>query len=358
MAKIDILVGGTAKTFSPDVPILTSTPELASQFDPLEYNLVADGRCEFLVSFNHEKKLYRKFIKSGGNSQRSILIQMEPDSIFPGQYKKRIENKYGLIISPGSSKYSIESDSFVGWPYKYHLNPAEPDDNDPDLRLALDSNYLDDLFSLKNWRERSHKLVMIAANKVSPISTSNYGARRHLAKTAHSNLLEVYGPLWNEKIYFRARHRLAVLVGAVKQGTFPNLVHIYAALFTKYKTAKGAIPDKHEILKETKFNLVVENSNNVVTEKIFDALINGSIPVYIGPDLVEFGIPQEVALTASPDIAKIEKVINNLTEQNIESYLESIRSFVMSEYFRMNWESAEVHKKIAAQIKSYIISIK
>ena len=357
MAKIDILVGGTARTFAPDVPVKISTPELALQFETEKYNLVPAGKCKFLVSFNHEKKLYRDFIKSGGDPKCSILIQMEPETIFPAQYKKRIEDKYGLIISPGSSKYSVDSDLFVGWPYKYHLNPAEPNEKDPDLRLALDFNSLDALLSLENWKKRSHKLVMIAANKVSPISSSNYGIRRHLAKTAQSNQLEVYGSLWDEKIYFRARHRLAVLVAAMRQGTFPNLKHVYASLFRKYKTTKGAVPDKHKLLKDTKFNLVVENSNKVVTEKIFDALINGAIPVYIGPDLVDFGIPREVAIIGSSDISKIETTIENIADQKIEVYLESIKGFLMSDYFRMSWESEEVHKKIAVLIKTYITSM-
>ena len=58
MAKIDILVGGTARTFAPDVPVKISTPELALQFETEKYNLVPAGKCKFLVSFNHEKKLY------------------------------------------------------------------------------------------------------------------------------------------------------------------------------------------------------------------------------------------------------------------------------------------------------------
>jgi hypothetical protein len=153
--------------------------------------------------------------------------------------------------------------------------------------------------------------------------------------------------LWNENIYYRVRHRLAVFVAAIKQGTLPNLKQIYASLFTKYKTTKGIILDKHELLRDTKFNLVVENSNGIVTEKILDALINGSIPVYIGPDLESFGIPRGVAIEVRTSISKIESLIDGISDEEIALYLESMRAFVLSDFFRLNWHSEEVYKKIA-----------
>ena len=356
MGKINILVSGTAKTFAYNVAVSKSTPEFASQLDIDKYNLIPDGKCKFLVLFNHEKKAYRKFIKEGGAADRAILIRLEPDTVYPAQYKKRIEQKYGLVISPGSCRNFELSESFIGWPYKYNLNPAEPSFKDPDLKFALDPIDLDDLFSMENWKQRSHKMVMIAGNKVSPIAASNYGIRRKLAKTINSELLEIYGPLWNESIYKRTRHRLAVLVASLRQGTFPNLRQIYASLFTIYKTAKGPIPDKHKLLRDTQFNLVVENSNAIVTEKIFDSLINGAIPIYIGPKLKEFGLPSQVAIEVADNTSKIESLIQNLTDEDVSIYLDSMRDFISSDYFSLNWRSDEVYRKIAIIVQDYLDS--
>jgi hypothetical protein len=355
--KIEILVSGTAKTFDPNLTAFQTIPDFASQFDVDKYSLISKGNCKFLVLFNHKKQIYRKFVKEGGNKEHAILIRLEPDSVFPAQYKKRIEKKYGLVISPGSRKNFELSESLIGWPYKYNLNPAEPSIKDPDLSLALDPNDLDDLFSMDNWNQRSHKLVMIAGNKVSPISASNYGIRRKLAKTLTTELLAVYGPLWNESIFVKTRHRLAVLVASLRQGTFPNLRQIYASLFTSYETAKGPIPDKHKLLRDSKFNLVVENSNAIVTEKIFDALINGAIPIYIGPKLEESGLPSQIAIEVSGCISKIESIIQSLTDENVSTYLASMRNFVSSEYFSLNWRSDEVYGKIARIVQDYLDSI-
>jgi len=357
VSKINILVSGTSKTFAPNVPVLKSCPEFALQFSADKFNLIPEGKCKFLILFNHERKIYRNFIKSGGNPRHAVLIRLEPDTVFPAQYKKRIEDNYGLVVSPGSNYNFSGSESFIGWPYKYHLNPAEPNSKDPDLRLALNRNTFDDLFSLENWKQRSHLLVMIAANKVSPESRSNYSIRRNLAKNADSRLLEVYGALWNESIYIKARHRLAVFVAAIKQGTYPDLWQIYASLFTNYQTTKGPIPDKHKLLRETKFNLIVENSNTIVTEKIFDALVNGSIPVYIGPNLNSFGMPNGVAIEVTGGISNIEALIESINDEEISLYLEAMKKFISSEYFRSNWPSEEVYKKIAMVVKNYLESI-
>lgn len=357
MGKIDILVSGTSKAFSPEVPILESMPDFASQFDNNMYNLVPNGKCKFLVLFNHEKNSYSNFIRAGGDPKCTVLIRLEPNTVFPAQYEKRIANKYGLVISPGS-KFSFEGDdSFIGWPYKYHPNPSKPRKDDDELSAVLNSNALENLFSPENWKQRSHKLVMIAGNKVSPISASNYGIRRRLAKTASASLLEVYGPLWNENLYFKGKHRVAVLVAAIKQGTLPNLLQIYGSLFTKYNTTRGLISNKHILLKDTKFNLVIENSNTTVTEKIFDAMINGCIPIYMGPDLKCFGIPSGITIESPKSISEIARVIENFSDEKIYSHLEAMKNFISGEHFKYNWHSEEVQKKISDLIKKHFESL-
>ena len=102
---------------------------------------------------------------------------------------------------------------------------------------------------------------------------------------------------------------------------------------------------------------MIENSNTIVTEKIFDALINGSIPIYIGPKLKEYGLPSEIAIEIEGDVSKIESIIANLTDEDVSNYLESMRSFVSSEYFSLNWRSDEVYRKIVRIIKDYLNSI-
>jgi hypothetical protein len=351
MVKTRILVSGTANSFAPDLAISQSIPEFAVNFSKTNYDLVSHGKSEFLVLFNHEKNIYRSFIRSGGRPEKTILIRLEPETVFPAQYTKRIESKYGLIISPGA----VAVDGFFfGWPYKYHLNPAVPDVRDPELVKILDSIPQNSWFDYVSWNKRSHKLVMIAANKVSPISKSNYSMRRNLASSIDTEILEVFGPLWGGSYYQKIYHRIAVLVAAIKQGTFPNLPQIYASLFKKYKASRGVLADKHKLLRESKFTLVVENSNFIVTEKIFDAFINGSIPIYVGADLKLFGVPSGLAIESSGNPKDIESIVKNLSEVEVKEHLKALQNFVTSEYFLSNWPADKVYLKIADKVKSYL----
>jgi hypothetical protein len=358
MQKANILVSGTSRNFSDGRPIYETVAEFAINFDLAQYRLVSNGMANFLVLFNHEKNVYRKFIEAGGDPVKTILIRLEPDTVFPAQYSSRIERKYGLVISLGASVEKKGRIETCGWPYRYHLNPSEPNSQDPELALVLEDVFQDQTFSYENWVERSHKLVMVAANKVSPMKNSNYAIRRKLASQMSPDLLEVYGPLWNESVYIKLRHRLAVLVAALEQRTVPNLKEMYASLFKRYRTTKGIVLDKHKLLKDTKFCLIVENSNSVVTEKVFDALINGSIPIYVGPNLEDFGVPKNIALQLPGNSKAIESVVEKLEERDVRLLLSSIQDFVSSDYFRMSWRSDFVYKSVSDKVKNYIDSIR
>lgn len=354
MGETKILVSGTAKNFASHLPIFKSVPEFALFFESSEFNLISEGKGKFLVMFNHNKSVYSKFVKTGGISKNAILVRLEPDSVFPAQYKKRIEKKYGLIISLGAAKSTKPRVYSFGWPYKYHLNPAEPSAKDPALESIINSICQEKTYEFKNWIKRSHNLVMVAGNKVSPLSNSNYAIRRKLARQLPPELIEIYRPLWNDNLYLKLRHRLAVLVGALKQGSIPNLNAIYASPFERYKTTKGPIANKHKLLQDSKFSLVIENSNSIVTEKIFDALINGAIPIYVGPDLANFCIPKNIALEVTGESKEIELTINNLDESKIRLLLHEMNEFINSEYFKSNWRSDFVYKNVAEKIKSYV----
>ncbi len=79
--------------------------------------------------------------------------------------------------------------------------------------------------------------------------------------------------------YFGDRTYLANMVNKVLPLNFPSLfMHNDDDLQQKFKD------NKHEYLKQFKFNLCPENSSNegYVTEKIFDAIAAGCVPIYWG----------------------------------------------------------------------------
>ena len=134
--------------------------------------------CDYLIFINYDKKSYKKYKKLGKNPKKLVLIRLEPVAILPKQYRKSIEQKFGLIIDPGGIIKSNLQSSFVGWPYNFNINPSLPKVSDPTLESVLNNNVKNNVFSYDNWNKRKSKLVLIAANKVSATSNSNYKLRR------------------------------------------------------------------------------------------------------------------------------------------------------------------------------------
>jgi hypothetical protein len=312
-----------------------------------------DSGSDFLVAINHNQRMYEEFIHGGGHHDRAVLIRLEPESVFPLQYKSKTTNKYGLIITPGSVLDHKTSESFVGWPYKYNLNPAQPDISDPSLLSILNDPAWRNLFNLESWEARPKRMTMIAANKVSPLKNANYLMRRKLASQLPLQALEVYGPLWTDKISVKIYHRLAVAMANFRQGIFANPISIYGNLFRKYPAARGTVPNKHVVLRETQFSLVVENSNSYVSEKIIDAIINGAIPIYIGPDLRDVGLPINIAIQSTGSPKEIIEITETLDSSEIETILIAMRDFFGSSSFLDFWTERCVYQKVSAQIADY-----
>ena len=118
--------------------------------------------------------------------------------------------------------------------------------------------------------------------------------RRRLANQLSAHNLDTYGPLWNASLSSKLFHRISVGLNALKGGFIPNLLEIYGNLHWKYPTYMGEPMDKHRIIQQYRYSLVVENSSDYCSEKLFDVVINGSIPIYVGPNLDNYEIPNSL----------------------------------------------------------------
>ena len=297
--------------------------------------------------FDHNATDYKKYVKSGGTKERAVLIRLEPPAIFPRQYSKFIESMYGKIYTPGSILNLEVPDQILGWVYRYDANPVEPI-----KELQLESNSIEQINPsdlIRNWKNRDIPISMVAANKVSPVSGQNYGIRREIARQLDSNLLFVYGPLWNDSYIRKIRHRAAVAKFALSQKTFPNLFSIYGGLHQKFNTTKGPIPDKHKVMRNSRFCIVVENSNSYFSEKLFDALLDGTIPLFIGPEIKAFFPSPKIGINISGDPKEIHKIVSSISDNEILEILQGGRQFLSSSNFRDNWTEDGVYRRVLSE---------
>jgi hypothetical protein len=83
-------------------------------------------------------------------------------------------------------------------------------------------------------------------------------------------------------------------------------------------------------------------------------MINGSIPIYYGPNLEEMGIPSsKLVLNLNSPLAQVEKKILSISKLEVQEYLESIKSFLRSDVFLYDWLDQGVYAKITRKIKSH-----
>jgi hypothetical protein len=328
--------------------------QLLNAFEKNNLRISTLEESDLFVSVNHSSQAYRKFQKLGKKKNQAILIRLEPASIFPAQYKKRILDRYGLVITTGRKEKDDKGFYSIPNPYSFLPNPNLQMKRGVGVNEVLASEEFNAQFDINSWNNRDITISLIAGNKVSCSKQNNYGLRRDIASALPREFLLIYGELWNANFKVKLKHRAGVAFHGIQNGTIPNFRSIYGSFFKKYLSFVGTVADKHEIVKRSKFSLVIENSNQYVSEKVIDAMINGSIPVYFGPNLEEFGFPgRNIAITNLSSPSEIMRKINSLSNEDIQQYLNFIKKFLKSESFTDNYIDEVVYGKIAYKIMEF-----
>ncbi len=325
--------------------------QLLNTFEKNNLRISTLEESDLFVSVNHSSQAYSKFQKLGKKKNQAILIRLEPASIFPAQYKKRILDRYGLVITTGRKEMNDKGFYDLPNPYSYLPNPNQQMKRGVSITEVLASEDFNAQFDIENWKNRDITFSLIAGNKVSCSKKNNYGLRRDIAAALPSKFLLIYGELWNANFKAKLKHRAEVVFHGIQNGTIPNFRSIYGSFFRNYPSFVGPVADKHEVVKRSKFSLVIENSNQYVSEKVIDAMINGSIPVYFGPNLEEFGFPGgEITISNLSSPAEIMHIIRRLSNEDIQQYLHSIKKFLKSKSFIDNHIDEVVYRKIVFRI--------
>lgn len=335
----------------------SSPSSVASQFSYLVnalsgegFALVEDFPADLFVSINHNPIQYGRYIASGGNSEKAVLILLEPPAVYPSQYKSNSLDRYSLVLAPGSFKFIANGDDFIPWPYEAIPNPLSPSGEISDLAGVVKQAVEECVFDYQNWTNRKYFLSMINANKVSPVKTENYTLRREYARELDAEKFFVFGNFWNSSLKSKIRLRLSILVFSLRNSFIPNLKHIYGNLHWRFNTSRGAISDKQQILQSSKFSLVIENDDSYISEKLIDSLVNGCIPIYRGPRIPSEVMPKDLFLELPKMPKDLIPALEQLSEFEVKRILKKIAEYVSSENFISRWDKRVVFTQCANTI--------
>jgi hypothetical protein len=197
-------------------------------------------------------------------------------------------------------------------------------------RLYWPIPYDDVLEPFWSRRDRAKRVVVInGSHNPHSRSREQYSTRiEAMVELSRFGVVDLYGQGWN-----RWWSRAAMWLPYWRNRR--TLMSIY----------KGACASKFEVLQQYEFCLCFENMamNGYVTEKIFDCLYAGTIPLYLGaPDIAEY-IPSSVYV----DCRKFSswnamwEAVSNMTDSQIQAMKEAGRSFLTSNEAKPFFNSIE-----------------
>ena len=160
---------------------------------------------------------------------------------------------------------------------------------------------------------------------------SGYSMRSKLIKWSQKNKknLDIYGPDWN--LFFSSNYYLNRILRYFQKKINFKL--------KKKGNFKGICQDKIETMKQYKFTFVFENAYDVdgyFTGAVFDSLINGCVPIYLGPKNVNKYIPENcfVDFRKFSNFENLFKYLETLSEKKYFNYIDNIENFLKSENYK------------------------
>lgn len=315
---------------------------VTSIFDPLissledhGFEIVGNARDASLVIFvDHDSKEFRE-AREINNKSPFILFRIEVQAVYPHQYTRKVEAGYDLIINFGRcQKSSVQQKAissreiFLPYPYTFSEDPTNDVYTSNHLLDLINENKLMINRSYFSWTKRDIFVVQIASNKEALSYRNNYRLRRYALKKF--NNIDLYGKMWNVGLLRVIKSRIDSLLSGMKNHSFTNIPFYFGGGLRKFPNYRGNVAFKSSILQNSRFNLVIENCSNSMTEKLFDAILFGTIPIYMGPPLRCFNVPEEVAIVVKNKRELTETLMNleSITEPRVTSLLEEGRRFL------------------------------
>jgi len=258
-----------------------------------------------------------------------VLILREGPSIRPDQYKERVLNQYSRVFLSTPKPLLLDSHRAGG---NLFTVPYQDGFLKPIVRRQMVS------------KRQRRSLCMVNENKFSLHAASNYHLRQHaLCQLSRAGIeVTVAGKHWlaGKRLYFSQQFKSALfLFSCSTRVRIQNLRGPLSKTALRHLTFVGYIDDLDTFFNQFEFVLIIENDNIRVTEKFFNALASGCIPIYFGPNLDDFGIPRDiyVRLNNPQEIVSTVKRVELLSDLDVSAMQDKGESWILSQQTQDRW---------------------
>ncbi len=194
------------------------------------------------------------------------------------------------------------------------------------------------------WSQKNRKfLVMINSCNSSPLYGREYYSKRIKALSYFSKFdsIDLYGYRWDSIITRKPMEWCRMYLSAIKHG---NLSRLRA--LTIFLSAKNALKKclcspcenmKYSTLANYQYALCFESMGieSFISEKIFDCLMAGTVPIYLGAPNIESYVPQEcfINFRRIGSFKKLLQLLNSQSDEDREIYRRAGKDFFGSDKF-------------------------
>ena len=251
---------------------------------------------QILLSFD----IPRKNIPYQRNKEvKKVALLREPKQVIPGNYEVTAHANWDCLIT-------WKKELVDNCKYFYATSVKEP------------------LCSLP--KSSKNKLcTLINSNITSTQEGELYSERRRAIdwfEKNHPNEFDFFGYNW-DKYYFQS---------------WKFLNHFHSLQRKKaptWKCYKGIVADKLQVMSRYKFAICYENTcieHGYVTEKIIDALLAGTVPIYWGAPDIEKYVPTScfIDFREFRNYEKLYQYLKGMGDEEYNQYLNSIEAFIVS----------------------------
>ena len=303
---------------------------------------IQDSEAHIFVALDYDRSSVKRISKIVPTSRR-LLFAFEPKAVNPRQHSSKVRSQFAQTVVMSPLQRFCETDQVLT------LGALFP--QEVLLQLALNSR-----------SKRENAIVILNENKFSFVPGNNYKIRQlaiqKLAKEGWK--VHVGGKNWTRSVVWQVRRQLESLLFARLSGSAVDLGSLRLAPknWSKNITFHGQIPTGFEFMCRFKYALVIENDMNYVSEKLPNAIAAGCIPLFVGANLAIHGIPDDVAIRATPDTDDILKVLGEVSEADCLDVLGAGKEWLSKPETLENFSHDVGLERIVATIKNFAATSK
>ena len=298
-----------------NVPSILKTIFEKNNFEISTQDIITEHNADIIIYTYYPKKIKK-------TNKLTVLIAMESIAVEKKLSSKKYLNQFDLAFTC--------NDMFVNNENIFKINFSF---NKETINL--------------NFKFKEKFLSCFSANKLSNHQLELYSERVKAIEffTKSEINFSLYGKGWDyaynypsKYAFFKFLNHSKILRGLSKTIKYisqfnPILKNMF---FKHYSSHKGYVDNKFDELKKFKFSICYENLLNnegYITEKIFDCLRHGVIPIYLGANNISKYIPNDIYIDKSlyNNYYELEEFLVNLSEKECDEYLKRIKDFLNGE---------------------------